>query len=63
MDRVHRLGQHRSIKVVRFVVADTVEERVIALQVKKQLVFDATVGQGDDALAKLTEQDMRFLFS
>ena len=63
MDRSHRLGQHRSITVTRFVVKDTVEERILALQEKKRLVFDATVGQENAALAKLTEQDMRFLFS
>ena len=62
MDRTHRLGQHRSITVTRFVVADTVEERILALQEKKRLVFDATVGAQNDALAKLTEEDMRFLF-
>jgi DNA repair protein RAD16 len=63
MDRTHRLGQHRAITVTRFIVADTVEERILALQEKKRLVFDATVGAADAALAKLTEEDMRFLFS
>jgi DNA repair protein RAD16 len=63
MDRAHRLGQHRTITVTRFVVRDTVEERILALQEKKRLVFDATVGQSGDSLAKLTEEDMRFLFN
>ena len=63
MDRTHRLGQHRAITVTRFIVANTVEERILALQEKKRLVFDATVGAADAAMAKLTEEDMRFLFS
>ena len=64
LDRTHRLGQHRTIEAVRFVVAGTVEERIIALQRKKQLVFDATVGGGGrDAVGRLTADDMRFLFS
>ena len=58
-----RLGQHRSITVTRFVVADTVEERILALQEKKRLVFDATVGGGADAMGKLTAEDMQFLFT
>jgi len=33
MDRTHRLGQHRTITVVRFVVRNTIEERIVALQV------------------------------
>lgn len=63
MDRTHRLGQHRSITVVRFVVRNTVEEKILALQDKKRLVFDATVGQDAAAAGKLTEEDLRFLFS
>jgi DNA repair protein RAD16 len=63
MDRTHRVGQHRSIQVVRFVVPGTIEEKVVALQEKKRLVFQATVGQDNKSLARLTEQDMRYLFS
>jgi len=63
MDRVHRLGQYKPIRVVRFVIADTIEERILRLQRKKQLVFDSTVGQSQEALARLTEEDMRFLFN
>ena len=34
-DRVHRLGQTRPVFVERLVIADTVEDRVLALQEKK----------------------------
>ena len=63
MDRTHRLGQHRAINVTRLVVRGSIEERIVALQDKKRLVFDATVGQDNTALSKLTGDDMRFLFS
>lgn len=63
MDRAHRLGQHRSITVTRLVVRGSIEERIIALQQKKGLVFDATVGQDNSAASKLSADDMRFLFS
>ena len=63
IDRAHRLGQHRAMKVVRFVVRNSVEERILALQGKKQLVLDATVGADNASLARLTADDMRFLFS
>jgi DNA repair protein RAD16 len=63
MDRTHRLGQHRPIQVTRLVCRGTIEERVLALQRKKQAAFDLTVGQDDGALGKLTEDDMKFLFS
>jgi len=33
IDRAHRIGQTRPVKVVRFTVKDTVEDRILALQV------------------------------
>ncbi len=33
------------------------------LQEKKRLVFESTVGGSNEALARLTEADMRFLFN
>ena len=44
IDRAHRLGQHKPIRAVRFVVRNTVEERILRLQDKKRLVFEGTVG-------------------
>lgn len=32
-DRVHRLGQTRPVRVVRYVAGDSIEERLLALQV------------------------------
>ncbi|KAA8496950.1 ATP-dependent helicase rhp16 [Porphyridium purpureum] len=63
MDRVHRLGQYKPVQVVQFVIEGTIEERILRLQDKKQLVFESTVGQSEAALNRLTEQDMRFLFT
>ena len=34
-DRVHRLGQTRSVNVQRLVIAKTVEDRIMALQERK----------------------------
>jgi len=63
LDRTHRLGQHRPITAVRLVIAGSIEERILKLQEKKKLVFEGTIGQDSQALARLTEADMRFLFS
>ncbi|CAL5086499.1 unnamed protein product [Urochloa decumbens] len=61
-DRIHRIGQFKPIKSTRFVIKDTVEERILQLQEKKQLVFEGTVGDSPDAMSKLTEADLKFLF-
>jgi DNA repair protein RAD16 len=42
---------------------DTIEERILRLQDKKKLVFDSTVGGDAASMAKLTVDDLRFLFS
>lgn len=63
LDRTHRLGQYRPINAVRFMIEDSIEERIIALQEKKRLIFEGTIGQNEGELSKLTEKDMKFLFS
>ena len=40
-DRIHRLGQFKAMRVTRFVIGSTIEERILKLQEKKQLVRDA----------------------
>ncbi|KAK9074056.1 hypothetical protein SSX86_006653 [Deinandra increscens subsp. villosa] len=62
-DRIHRIGQYKPIRVVRFVIENTIEERILNLQEKKKLVFEGTVGGSNEALGRLTEADMRFLFA
>jgi superfamily II DNA or RNA helicase len=41
--RAHRLGRDRPVTVVRLVAADTVEEKVLALQAHKRRLFAATI--------------------
>lgn len=62
-DRIHRLGQFKPIRVVRFIIENTIEERILKLQEKKQLVFEGTVGGSAEALGRLTEHDLCFLFN
>jgi hypothetical protein len=56
IDRAHRLGQHKPIRAVRFVVRNTVEERILRLQDKKRLIFEGTVGGDAAALGQLSEE-------
>jgi DNA repair protein RAD16 len=62
IDRAHRLGQHKPIRAVRFVVRNTVEERILRLQDKKRLVFEGTIGGDAASLGQLSEEDLKFLF-
>lgn len=62
IDRTHRLGQRKPIYATRFIIQNTIEERILKLQEKKRLVFDGTIGGDAGSMAKLTVDDMRFLF-
>lgn len=62
LDRIHRLGQYKPMRCVKFVIKNSIEERIVKLQEKKRLVFEATVGRDAEALGRLTEDDMKFLF-
>ena len=42
MDRVHRIGQVRDVRVLRFVMADSLEERMLHLQESKALLGKGT---------------------
>ena len=59
-DRAHRIGQKKTVYVVKMIAEGSVEERVLALQQKKQLVIDATVGASDEALvSRMSFEDLR----
>lgn len=62
MDRIHRLGQHRPVRITRLVVENSIESRIIQLQDKKKALFDSTIGKDAKALARLSEEDLQFLF-
>ena len=62
IDRTHRIGQFKPIFATRFIIENSIEERILKLQEKKKLVFDGTVGGDSGSMSKLTVDDMRFLF-
>ncbi len=61
-DRTHRIGQERPVFVYRLVAANTVEERILALQDSKRALMDAALGDGA-AAAGLTKQDLLALLA
>jgi len=63
MDRIHRLGQKRPVKVVKLVIEDSIEDQIVQLQHKKLAMTEAALSTDPDAaLGKLTVEDLGFLF-
>ena len=56
-DRAHRIGQERPVFVHRVIAADTVEERILALQERKRALADAAL-EGTGAAAGLTRDEI-----
>ena len=63
-DRAHRIGQTKSVFVYKLIAADTVEERIVALQERKaELASIALGGDGDGmGLGAMDAEDIDFLF-
>ena len=62
-DRAHRIGQKRTVYSVKLVTKGTVEEKVVALQQRKQGVIDATLTTDEQVMQKLTWEDVQELLS
>ncbi|MCR5415149.1 MAG: DEAD/DEAH box helicase [Kiritimatiellae bacterium] len=63
-DRAHRIGQKKKVYVMKMIASGSVEEKVLALQRRKQAVIAATVGTTDAAvMEKLTVDDLNALLS
>ena len=63
MDRIHRIGQFRPIRIIKVVIEDSIESRVLELQKKKKALFDSTIDGDNRALNQLGEEDLMFLFN
>lgn len=53
-DRVHRLGQDRSVSSYKLVTLGTIEEKIVELQNRKRGLARKVVTTDDEAIAKLT---------
>ncbi|PHZ07300.1 uncharacterized protein RHIMIDRAFT_277214 [Rhizopus microsporus ATCC 52813] len=62
MDRIHRLGQRRPIRITRLIIENSIESRIVQLQEKKTALVESTVGKNSKALDRLSVEDLRFLF-
>jgi non-specific serine/threonine protein kinase len=61
-DRAHRIGQTRTVTVLRLLMQHTVEEKMMMLKSRKERLFKALLEEGRDAGdVPLTRADFEFL--
>jgi SNF2 family DNA or RNA helicase len=64
-DRAHRIGQSKTVEVIKLVARETIEERIIDLQEKKKLMVDNIINNkaGDESLfSEMTMEEIKELF-
>jgi superfamily II DNA or RNA helicase len=63
VDRIHRIGQTRSVMVYRLIARDTIEEKVMALKARKAALFTSVLYAGGVFGSGLDADDIRGLFA
>ncbi|KOG97746.1 DNA helicase RAD5 [Saccharomyces eubayanus] len=61
IDRLHRIGQTSSVKVVRFIVQNSIEEKMLRIQEKKRTIGEA-MDADEDERRKRRIEEIQMLF-
>ncbi|CAA89964.2 ATP-dependent chromatin remodeller/ubiquitin-protein ligase E3 Rad8 [Schizosaccharomyces pombe] len=61
IDRIHRLGQEKPVFVTRYIVRDTVEERMLKIQERKNFIT-GTLGMSEGKQQVQSIEDIKMLF-
>ncbi len=61
-DRSYRIGQKKSVYVIKLVTRGTIEEKILALQEKKRSLIDAVIQPGETLLSKMSPEEIQALF-
>ena len=63
-DRAHRIGQKKTVYVMKMIASGSIEEKVLALQRRKQAIISATIDTTDAAVMEsLSAKDLEELLS
>ncbi|KAK3062387.1 DNA repair protein rad5 [Coniosporium uncinatum] len=63
IDRVHRMGQEEEVKVVRFVVEGSIEEKMLRIQERKKFIASSLGMMSEEEKRKERVEDIRELLS
>ena len=63
INRTHRIGQTKKVFAYQMICKDSIEEKIIEIQKRKQKLSDELVGEDDGFIKTLSEEDIMYLFS
>ncbi|MEI6054460.1 MAG: DEAD/DEAH box helicase [Lentisphaerota bacterium] len=61
-DRTHRIGQKNPITTIKLVVKDSIEEKILELQKRKQNLFNGIV-ESSSSFSRLSDKDIEYLLN
>ncbi len=61
-DRAHRIGQKNNVQVYKLIAQNTVEDKILKLQQKKQQLADSVIKEGSGGIASMTKSEILALF-
>jgi len=63
IDRAHRIGQNKNVFVYKMITRDSVEEKILELQKRKETLVSQLISTESGLFKHLTVEDIRGLFS
>ena len=61
-DRTHRIGQKNKVTSIKLVVRDSIEEKILELQQKKQGLFNGII-ENNSSFKRLSDKDISYLLN
>ena len=61
--RTHRIGQDKNVFAYKMICRDSIEEKILQLQQRKQHLSENLIAEEEGFVKNLTEEDVAFLFS
>lgn len=62
-DRAHRIGQKKSVQVMKLITKGTIEEKIYKLQLKKKELYDSVIDAREVFINSLTQDELKELFT
>ena len=61
-DRAYRIGQKKKVNIIKYVMKDSIEEKIYELQKRKKLLSDSVIEAEEIFVNQLTKEEIAGLF-